>query len=198
MVEGRLLAMLDGVRDLTLTRLNALTQAWVERDYHRNVHAEIHTTPLERFVNAPSALRPAPSPEWLRDVFGHEVQRKIRRSDATLTLDGVRFEVPTRLAHFPALTLRYARWDLGRVQVIDPRTGRAIARIFPLDRARNATGERRARTPPVADLPIDHPAPPADAGALPPLLERLVRDDAASGLPPSYLPSPTPKTEKED
>lgn len=32
--EGRFLAMLDGVADLTLDRLNLLLQAWVEQDYH--------------------------------------------------------------------------------------------------------------------------------------------------------------------
>ncbi len=45
-VEGRLLAMLDGVAELTLERLNQITQAWVERDYHRAHHSEIDTTPL--------------------------------------------------------------------------------------------------------------------------------------------------------
>jgi len=181
--------MLDGVRDLTLSRLNDLTQAWVEQDYHRNVHSEIKTTPLGRFVNAPTVLRPAPRLERVRDAFCQQVHRKIRKSDATLTLAGVRFEVPGRLAHLPEVTLRSARWDLGRVHVVDPRTARAIARIFPLDRSQNATGERRAKTPPVDG------APSIPSGTLPPLLKRLVEDYAASGRPPSYLPSPTPSKE---
>jgi hypothetical protein len=188
-VEGRFLAMLDCVRDVTLSRLNDLTQAWVEQDYHRRVHSEIKTTPLTRFVNAPNVLRPAPSPDRLRDAFCQQVRRKVRRSDATLTLDGVRFEVPARLAHMPELTLRYARWNLGRVHVVDERAGKAIARIFPLDRAQNASGERRAKTPPTED------APAVNTGVLPPLMKQLVEDYAASGLPPSYLPTPTPGKE---
>ncbi|RLA59412.1 MAG: IS481 family transposase, partial [Epsilonproteobacteria bacterium] len=31
-IEGRLMAMLSGVDDLTLARLNEITQAWVEQD----------------------------------------------------------------------------------------------------------------------------------------------------------------------
>jgi putative transposase len=38
-VEGRLMAMLEGVDDLTLARLNAATQAWVEHDYNVTVAA---------------------------------------------------------------------------------------------------------------------------------------------------------------
>jgi putative transposase len=187
-VEGRLLAMLDGVTDLTLARLNALTQAWVERDYHRRHHSEIDTTPRERFLGAPDVHRPPPAPEVLRDAFTASCTRRVRRSDATLTLDGVRFEVPARLRHLGPLTLRRARWDLGRVHVVDPRTGRAMARIFPLDRARNARGERRAIVAAGDDVLGETPA--EGSGELPPLLQRLLRDYAADGVPPGYLPRP--------
>ena len=40
-VEGRLLAMLEGVEELTLERLNEATQAWVELEYHRTRHSEL-------------------------------------------------------------------------------------------------------------------------------------------------------------
>jgi putative transposase len=33
-LEGRLMAMLEGVAQLSLERLNLITQAWVEHDYH--------------------------------------------------------------------------------------------------------------------------------------------------------------------
>ena len=39
-VEGRLLPMLEGENDLTLALLNQATQAWVELDYHHQVHSE--------------------------------------------------------------------------------------------------------------------------------------------------------------
>jgi putative transposase len=40
-VEGRLMAMLEGVPDLTLALLNEATQAWVEYEYNRKIHSEI-------------------------------------------------------------------------------------------------------------------------------------------------------------
>jgi transposase InsO family protein len=47
-VEGRLVAMLEGVADLTLAVLNDATQAWVELEYQRAVHSETRQSPLER------------------------------------------------------------------------------------------------------------------------------------------------------
>jgi len=55
-VERRLLAMLEGERDLTLERLNAATQAWVELEYHRHRHAELGASPLERRQGSLSRL----------------------------------------------------------------------------------------------------------------------------------------------
>lgn len=56
-LEGRLMAMLQGVTDLTLERLNEITQVWVEQAYHRDLHAEIGTTPLRRYLDAPHVGR---------------------------------------------------------------------------------------------------------------------------------------------
>jgi transposase InsO family protein len=184
-VEGRLLAMLENVADLTLERLNEITQAWVEFDYHRNVHSEIRTTPLERFLAGPEVLRAAPAPVALREAFRQRVVRRPRRSDATLTLEGVRFEIPSAYRHLPRVSVEYARWDLGFVHLVDERAGRTLCRIYPLDRARNASGERRLLETPLAGA--DSPARPAEAG-LPPLLERLLAEYGACGLPPAYLP----------
>ena len=58
-VEGRLMAMLDGVEALALDKLNDMTIAWVERDYHRRVHREIATTPLNRPLDSDHA-KPCP------------------------------------------------------------------------------------------------------------------------------------------
>ena len=52
-VEGRLMAMLEGVDDLTLARLNEATQAWVEHDYNRKHHSEIDGTRSPAFSPAP-------------------------------------------------------------------------------------------------------------------------------------------------
>jgi len=189
-VEGRLLAMLDKVTDLTLERLNMFLQAWVEFDYNRKGHTEIHSTPLDRFLAGPDVSQPSHSAEALRDAFRQQVYRKIRRSDLTLSLEGVRFEVPSALRHFDRLRLAYARWDLGRVHAVDERSGKLVARLFPLDRNRNASGERRILDPLCAQPEV------AATGDLPPLLMRLVEDYAASGLPPSYIPKPEPEEEE--
>ncbi len=41
------MAMLEGEAELTLSKLNEATQAWVELDYHRKRHSELGTTPLD-------------------------------------------------------------------------------------------------------------------------------------------------------
>jgi hypothetical protein len=60
----------------------------------------------------------------------------------------VRFELPSRYAHFQSVTLRVASWDLSRVYLADPKTGAILCRLFPLDKHKNAQGHRAAR-----DLP---------------------------------------------
>ena len=49
-LEGRLMAMLTGIDDLTINQLNDYTQAWVERDYHRRLHRELKDSPLNIFL----------------------------------------------------------------------------------------------------------------------------------------------------
>jgi transposase InsO family protein len=182
-LEGRLMAMLEGVEELSLQRLNTITQAWVEQDYHRNLHAEIATTPLKRYLDAPNVGRPCPDTQALRRAFRLRVQRRQRRSDGTLSLEGKRFEVPARFGHLETLHVAYARWDLSAVQVIDPHTGTPLCPLYPLDKARNASGERRRLMPGSAPEPTR-----GSAAALPPLLRKLLAEYAATGLPPAYLP----------
>ena len=55
-VEGRLMAMLEGVQPLTLAQLNEATCAWVEQEYHRAEHRELKATPLARFLHGPCLL----------------------------------------------------------------------------------------------------------------------------------------------
>jgi len=183
-VEGRLMAMLRRIRDITLDQLNLFLQAWVEEDYHRNVHSETHTTPLERYRNSSDVSRPPPEVETLRDVFRIQVHRKQRQSDGTFTLPGARFEVPSRYRELRDLSVRYARWHLGYVHLVDSRANKLLARVFPLDRSRNASGQRRR----IERSSTEEPQASTPSDELPPLLKRLVEDYAATGLPPSYLP----------
>lgn len=179
-VEGRLMAMLEGVETLTLAYLNEASCAWVEMEYHHKYHDELACTPMQRYLSAKSVGRDCPDSATLRGAFRRQVVRRQRRSDGTLTVDGVRFEVPNRYRHLERLTVRYARWDLSYVELVDEHTGVVLAPLWPLNKAANASGERRR-----LETPDPQPAP---GGGIAPLLKNLMADYAASGRPPAYLP----------
>jgi transposase InsO family protein len=193
-VEGRLLAMLEGHPELTLAFLNEATQAWVEIEYNRAVHRELACAPVERFAKAPDVLRSSPSSDVLREAFRLEDKRRQRHSDGTISLEGVRFEVPARFRHFRDVVIRYARWDLSRVDLVDPRHGTLLAPLYPLDRAANADG-RRAVVDPVTRTDAAT-ADRQQVSALPPLLQQILADYSATGLPPAYLPQRIPNQEE--
>jgi putative transposase len=182
-VEGRLMAMLEGEPQLTLALLNEATQAWVEREYQRSKHSEIGCPPLERALSSPSLVRPSPSSDELRRAFRVETSRAQRRSDGTITVAGIRFEVPSRYRTLVRLTVRVARWDLGSVEVVDPRSGAHLCTLLPLDKQQNADRQRRVIS---EDDPIGGVAP-APSG-IAPALQALMQEYAATGLPPAYLP----------
>jgi putative transposase len=192
-LEGRLLEMLGKVGQLTLEFLNQATQAWVEIEYNRRVHREIGCSPATRFATAPDVLRESPSSDALRAAFRREVKRRQRQSDGTISLEGVRFEIPSRYRHFRDVVVRYPRWDLSLVDLVDPREGTILARLFPLDRAANADGRRAVLAPrPDESASTDSARSPAE---LPPLLKQILAEYSATGLPPAYLPkdsSPNP------
>jgi transposase InsO family protein len=194
-LEGRLMEMLGGC-ELTLDFLNRATCAWMEIEYNRAVHRETGAAPVERFLNAPDVLRGSPSSDALRAAFRREVQRRQRRSDGTIPLEGVRFEIPSRLRDFQEVVVRYARWDLSRVDVVDPRSGAILAPIHPLDRQANADGRRAAIDPPDSDSDDGQddnrasPEAPRPRPPLPPLLQQILDEYSASGAPPAYLPKP--------
>jgi putative transposase len=188
-LEGRLMRMLDSTAELTLKMINEVTQAWVEIEYNRSIHRETESSPVERFAQSLHVLRDSPSSESLRDTFRLETKRRQRQSDGTVSLEGVRFEIPARYRHFREVSLRYARWDLGRVDLVDPRIGTILAPIYPLDKSANADGRRALVELEAIDVPADQPAQggPRDT-ELPPLLKQLIQEYSATGLPPAYLP----------
>jgi putative transposase len=185
-LEGRFMEMLDGIADLTLDFLNEATQAWVEMEYNRAVHREIGSAPVERFGDAPDVLRASPSSDELRAAFRLQTKRRQRTGDGTISLEGVRFEIPARYRHFSDIAVRYARWDLARVDLIDERSDTILAAIYPLDRTANADGRRALLEPDGQGAPTEPVREPAKA--LPPLLKRILEDYSATGLPPAYLP----------
>ena len=182
-VEGRLLAMLSGCKDLTLSQLNEATQAWVEMEYNRKVHSEIKQKPIERHVSSKDVGRPCPSCKELLQAFTARLQRTQRRSDGTISIDGTRYEIPSRYRHLTRICFRYASWNLANVYLADDRTGQILCAIFPQDKRKNADALRRSKEP-----LTDRFEPAAGTGEMAPLLRKLIADYAATGLPPAYLP----------
>jgi transposase InsO family protein len=194
-LEGRLMEMLGNVKELSLEFLNEATQAWVEIEYNRRTHREICCSPVERFAQASDVLRPSPSSNALREAFRMEGPRTQRTSDGTISVEGVRFEIPARYRHFRKVSVRYARWDLSRVDLVDPRNGTILSPLYPLDRKANADGQRSLFEPDGAAMPADagtRPEPQSPREELPPLLKQILAQYAATGLPPAYLPKNPP------
>jgi transposase InsO family protein len=181
-VEGRLLAMLEGVPDLTLEFLNEATQAWIEFEYNRKIHSEIGQTPLARWTAGPEVMRPSPDSAALRRAFMRTERRTQRRSDGTVVIDTRRFEVPNAFRHLERVLVRYASWDLSQVHLVDEYTGEVCARLYPLDKTENAKGVRRPLEP------LAHRASRSPPTGIAPLLAKLMAQQAATGLPPPYLP----------
>ena len=135
-----------------------------------------------RFLDGPSVLRPCPELDELRLAFTAGASRAQRTSDGTISLEGTRFEIPSRFRHLRRLHIRYASWDLSHVWLIDENSGVALDRLYPLDKARNADGFRRPLVPPAATIETTEPA------GIAPLLRHLMGEYAATGLPPAYIP----------
>lgn len=183
-IEGRLLPMLEGEPELTLELLNRATQAWLEREYHHRIHSELKCTPTERYLEGPCVGRPGPDSQTLRQAFRQQVKRKQRRSDGTLSLNGQRFEIPARYRHLEQVFVQYARWDLTRVDLVNALDGTVLCRLYPLNKAANASGKRRTLEP----SDNNSGAQPTPQG-IAPLLKQLMADYAATGLPPAYIPT---------
>jgi len=186
-IEGRLLPMLELVADLALRQLNEATLAWTEMEYNRAYHSELKQSPLQVFLNTKDVSRPCPSSLELQQAFMAQASRKQRRSDGTLSLEGQRFEIPSRYGHLAELRLRYASWDLSHVYIEDPATGTILCRIYPLDKQKNAQGQRASREQPLPPSPPP-PQPQAGSSGMAPLLQKIMRQYAVTGLPPAYLP----------
>jgi len=189
-VEGRLLPMLENERELTLGLLNRATAAWVELEYNHSHHSEIGCSPYERFIEGPSVGRPPRSSDHFRRALRMEQRRTQRR----ISVEGKRFELPSRYRTLQRPSIRYARWDLSTVDLVDSLTGARLCSLLPLDKQKNADGRRRTLEPPVESVVRAH-RPPRDGVA--PLLNKLMADYAATGLPPAYVPHNT-ETNSED
>lgn len=193
-VEGRLVAMLENLDDISLSLLNEATQAWVEMEYQRRVHSETGQPPLNRFTEARSVARDCPATDELQLAFCSEQPRRQRKTDGTVSIEGIRYEIPAPYRSLDKLWVRYASWDLSHVYLVDETSGKPLCRLYPLDKAANADKARRVLEPAPTDSEHHEPSKPSEMA---PLLEKLMQDYAESGLPPAYLPMPE-STQKEE
>jgi putative transposase len=182
-VEGRLLAMLEGHSQLSLSLLNEATFAWIEMEYHHKIHSELKTTPIKRYLEGPDLSRDCPSTQELREAFCMRLMRKQRRSDGSFSLFGKRFEVPSAFRHVEKLLIRCARWDLSKVYLVDLHTDNNISLLYPQDKSMNATGQRKSlQQAPSIESQSTNPS------GIAPLLKKLMAEFAATGFPPAFIP----------
>ena len=194
-VENRLMAQLEGVDALTLKTLNDATIAWLEQDYHRRKHRELGMTPHERLAGSVNASRPCPASAELKAAFRITRKRTLRRSDGTVSVEGIRYQMPQPWRHLREAWIRYARWDLSCVDLVEGRSGERLCTLYPLDKRGNADGVRRPTNPGGGD----HGGGNAGAGELPPLLQGMLDAQAATGLPPAWVPhNETPDPGEDD
>ena len=184
-VEGRLMAMLEGVKELTLDKLNEFTLIWLNQEYHCAEHKELEgKSPLEKYQSGPDVHKPyLLELMHLKAAFTKACKRRQRRSDGTISLESKRFEVPDQYRFLKDIPVRYARWDLSKVHIYDRDTDKLICRIYPLDKLANASGHRRSRVNPLAIT-----APEANTDAPATLLQEMIENFQRSGLPPAYIP----------
>ncbi len=151
---------------------------------------------MQCYLDGRDVGRPCPPTSVLQQAFTTEVSRTQRRSDGTISLEGRRFEIPSRYRHFQRVCVRYAAWDLGRVHLADPHTGLLLDRLYPLDKHRNADAQRAAK-PTLVGAPLT--ATPEPPSGMAPLLQKILQQYAITGLPPAYLPKDsTPSAQPTD
>ena len=81
--------------------------------------------------------------------------------------------------------MRYARWDLRTVTLVDRYTNTALSLLYPQDKSANADGMRRAF---IQQGDNETNSSPITATGIAPLLKRLMAEFAATGLPSPYIP----------
>jgi len=178
--------MMEGQENRTLRQLNQTTQAWVEGDYHQKKNEALNgQTPIDCYLNHHDVGRDCPSSDKLRQAFRRQAKRKQRYSDGTISLEGKRFEVPDVYHGLTYISVRYAIWDLSVIDMVDPDTSSILTQLYPQNKSANANSQRRQRhsKPPSQPQPQELPFKETPA-----LLQKLLNDYAATGLPQGYIP----------
>ena len=184
-VEGRLMAMLEGVGELTLELLNSATQAWVEQEYQRTEHSEIGcSTPGALSSPAPMCARMPRSQDTARGLphGAHPHPARAAMAPSAWTAGASRFPRATGICN---------------ACICATRAGICAASILstPAAAASCARSTRSTSPPtPVASAARSNRSAVARSAdrlspGIAPLLRKLMADYAATGLPPAYLPT---------
>jgi putative transposase len=129
----------------TLTDLNESLWAWLECVYHQHEHSETKQTPLARYTAGLDQVRHA-DPETVRRAFLWREKRKVRK-DATLSLQGNRYQVEPHLAG-RTLELRFDPFDLSQLELYLDGAPLGLATVIVQNRQRHLAVERLATEPP--------------------------------------------------
>ena len=181
-LEGRLMAMLKHVDPISLEYLNTATQAWAEMEYNKKKHHEIGMSPVQCMLEGRDVSRPAPDEEKLNLGFTICESRRQRQSDGTISINGIRFEIPWRFNHIQRLHVCFASFNKAIAFLVDKRTGKLLATIYPQDKTKNASGKRRVKS-----IPDEIKVPDDTIEAEPALLRKLMAEYAQTGMPAAYL-----------
>jgi len=144
---------------------------------------------LEGVVDLSLAQLNEATQAWIEMEYNRAVHSELGQAPLQRYLHhrdvGIRFEIPSRYNHFQRLSVRAAFWDLSHVYLADPKTGAILCRLFPLDKHKNAQGQRAAK-----GSPIDRTGGTVSLApcGMAPLLQKLIQQYATTGLPPAYLP----------
>lgn len=165
-----------------LAELERLLQAWIERVYHRRVHSETKTTPLERFGSFAPRL---PTAAELREAFMWQETRLVTKT-ATVSLMGNRYEVDQALCG-RRVELRFDPYDLQRIEVYY--AGRLLGHAVPHTIGRHVH--------PQAQEPAEQPRPASGIDYLRLIADEHERDWLARRINYHQLPD-TASGERDD
>ena len=187
-VEGRLLAMLEDVPDLTLALLNEATQAWVELEYNRKRHSEIGEAPLARFLKRSRGDAAEPGQRGVAARLhphraAHPAQERRHRGDRGPPLRGAQPLPPSARRRGPLRQLGSHHGPSGGQPHRQRCCAGSIPRTRPKTPAACAGRSTRCRQSP----------PPAKRARQAAAASRRCSPNcsikqAATGLPPPYLP----------
>lgn len=184
-MEMKFMDLLDQKKQVTIKELNEYTQVWVQRGYNHTIHSEIQQTPWQRYYEGEANLSRT---QWEHDdivcSLMRQESRKLRGQDGTLSVESIRFQVPSLYHDLERFLVRYAKWDLTRVYLVCPITDRILVQLHPVEKNKNAQGKRPARH----QYQTFHQSDEEAEEQLAPVLEELMEEHQKSGLPFPYLP----------